>query len=343
MNKWVLLLIVPGLTSCASPKKYDVEYFKDGTFRNLENHQSKSFFAYLWMRLNTKQEKWPDFVPLSGTPVTPLETSKPMRVQYINHSMFLIQYQNLNVLTDPVLSERVSPVTWAGPKRVTPPGLTFEQVPKVDVIIISHDHYDHLDLATIQNFYERDRPLVLVGLGVGRVFEKMPYKELKWWETIEHNGLKITFMPAQHFSGRTLTDRNSTLWGAYVVQISDRQIYFAGDTGYSSHFAKAREKFGPMDLSLIPIGAYDPRDFMEYHHVDPEQAYQAHRDLLSRFSIGMHWRTFQLTNEAREEPQSRLQAAALKNNDPSFIAPLNGECWEQASDSQWRPCSAAKP
>jgi L-ascorbate metabolism protein UlaG (beta-lactamase superfamily) len=323
--------------SCATSKKYDVDYYKDGTFQNQEKHQSKSFFSYIWMRLKTQQREWPEFVPLKMTSAAPDPQSNPLKVYYVNHSTFLIQYKGMNILTDPVFSERVSPVTWAGPKRVTPVGFTFEQIPKIDVIIISHDHYDHLDLVTLKKFYKRDKPLILLGLGAGRVFEKEKFRELKWWESIDHGSVKITFTPAQHFSGRSLWDRNTTLWGAYVLQFADRTLYFGGDTGYSSHFLKTAEKFGPMDVSFLPIGAYDPRDFMEYHHLDPEQAYQSHLDLKSKFSIGMHWGTFQLTNEAREEPQARLQAVAAKNADSSFIAPENGSCWQETKEG-WRPC-----
>ena len=227
-----------------------------------------------------------------------------IRATFINHSTVLIQTGGYNIITDPIYSERCSPVSFLGPKRVRNPGIRFDDLPKIDVIIISHDHYDHLDLPTVERLVARDHPKIYLGLGVGERLDSMHnVTELDWWQRVEvGKDFYLSFVPVQHFSGRTLWDRNSTLWGGFVLEIGKRKIYFGGDSGYADHYKQTFEKFGAMDLALLPVGGYAPRDFMSFAHLDPRQAVQAHLDLHSRQSIGIHFGTFQLTSESMDEP-----------------------------------------
>ena len=225
------------------------------------------------------------------------------------------------MLTDPIYGERASPLSWAGPERVRAPGIAFEDLPPIDVVLISHDHYDHLDLETLQRLRERGRggepPTVLAGLGVGALLDEHDierHHDLDWEDSIEVAGLQFTFTECRHRSGRGLTDQMETLWGSFVIEAPEGKIYFAGDTGYGPHFAATGERHGPFDLALLPIGAYEPRDFMAAVHLNPAEAVQAHLDLESDQSIGMHFGTFQLTFEGIDEPAADL-AKALEEQD----------------------------
>ncbi len=313
--------------SCSSQKNYEVDYFKDGVFLNAKKRKVKrNFFSYLWMRMQTKSAQWPEEVALQASIPRPKDRSEKLKIHYINHSTFLVQVDNLNILTDPIFSRRASPVSWAGPKRVIAPGLQLEQVPKIDLVVISHDHYDHLDLPSLKKIHTRDRPQIFLGLGAGHVLEGLNFKEMKWWESASYKGLEIVFTPAQHFSGRTLFDRNSTLWGSFIIKSKSVAFYFGGDTGYSDHFKHIAARYPKIDFALLPVGAYAPRKFMQYNHMNPEDALRAHDELNSPFSLGMHWGTFKLTIEPREEPRERILKSGVKN----FLVPENGDCFEKA-------------
>ena len=242
-------------------------------------------------------------------------------VTWVNHSTFIASAEGVNILTDPIWSDRCSPVQWMGPRRRHAPGVPLADLPRIDHVVVSHSHYDHLDLDTVKAI--GNGPTWWVPLGLAAWFKEQGITnlvELDWWGTrkIETSGgpaLQITSVPVQHFSGRTPFDRNTTLWTGWVVRIGERQFYFAGDTGYNAHdFREARERLGPMDLSLIPIGAYNPRWFMKNVHVNPAEAAQIHLDLESRLSIGMHWKTFRLTDEPSNEPPYALYLALKKHS-----------------------------
>ncbi|MFQ5458778.1 MAG: MBL fold metallo-hydrolase, partial [Myxococcota bacterium] len=244
-------------------------------------------------------------------------------VTWVNHSTFLVSADGVNVLTDPIWSDRCSPLQWLGPKRRHPPGVAFADLPRIDHVVISHSHYDHLDLDTVKAL--GNGPTWWVPLRLAAWFEAQGITnvvELDWWASrdIARNGkspLRFTSVPVQHFSGRTPFDRNTTLWTGWVVRIGERQFYFAGDTGYNAHdFTGARKRLGPMDLALIPIGAYNPRWFMRDMHVNPAEAAQIHLDLGSRLSIGMHWKTFRLTDEPSREPPYALFLALEEQGIP---------------------------
>ncbi|SKC92415.1 L-ascorbate metabolism protein UlaG, beta-lactamase superfamily [Burkholderia sp. YR290] len=238
---------------------------------------------------------------------------------WIGHATALLQINGVNVITDPMFSERASPFTFAGPKRRVPPGLALDELPHIDVVLISHSHYDHLDTASVEalNAQPGGPPLFLVPLGIKDWLARKGItnaQELDWGDEISVAGLDFWFMPATHWSARSLTDRNETLWGGWVVKTPAGaahpvSVYFAGDTGYSNDFKRIGAAFGCVDLALIPVGAYEPRWFMGPQHVDPQQAVQIFEDMHAKKAIGIHWGTFELTDEALDEPPQKLAEA----------------------------------
>jgi L-ascorbate metabolism protein UlaG (beta-lactamase superfamily) len=240
---------------------------------------------------------------------------------WIGHACVLVQTHGTNVLTDPVLSQRASPFRSSGPKRAHPPALTVDELPHIDVVLISHNHYDHLDRDTVLALNEQagSSPLFLVPLGIAPWMQKIGItnvRELDWWETTHRGKLAFTFVPAQHWSARGLFDRCQTLWGGWAVcaapdEASSFSFYFAGDTGYSKDFEDIGRHFGGFDLALLPIGAYAPRWFMRGQHVDPAEAVKIHRDIRAKRSMAIHWGTFGLADEPLDEPP-KLPAQALR-------------------------------
>lgn len=247
----------------------------------------------------------------------PVERLRHNRTQdtltWIGHSSFLLQLAGRNLVTDPVLGERASPLGFAGPQRLNPPALHHADLPPLDLALISHNHYDHLDETAVRRLaHEHPQLQFIVPLGLKRWFAQRRIErvtELDWWQNTEIAGLRVHAVPAQHFSGRNASDRNATLWCGFVVEARDRRVYFAGDTGYCADFADIGARFAPIDLALLPIGAYEPRWFMQFMHVNPEDAVKIHRDIGSRQSVAMHWGTFRLTEEPLDEPPHRLRRA----------------------------------
>jgi len=237
---------------------------------------------------------------------------------WIGHSTFLINNGDLTILTDPIFSERASPLTFAGPKRLIKPVIKIKDLPKVDVITISHNHYDHLDvnsLRKIQKKFPNVKILVPKGdLKLLRNYNLNNGFEFLWWEEIIFDNTKFIFTPAQHWSARGLRDRNKSLWGSWFINNEDKNIFHAGDTGYSEDFIEIRNRLGAVDFAMIPIGAYDPQWFMSYSHVNPEEALNIAKDLDAKKSIGMHWGTFILTDEPVLEPRERLNKITNQTN-----------------------------
>lgn len=254
------------------------------------------------------------------TPVAAPASHPAPSVTWIGHATTLVQAGGLNVLTDPIFSERASPLAFVGPRRAQPPGIVLQDLPAIDVVLISHNHYDHLDHASVVALDRRaqGRTLFLVPMGLKRWFAGVGITnviELDWWQSHAVRGTDFTLTPVQHWSARGLHDRNETLWGGWAVLAPDLHWYFAGDTGYSRDFLDTRQHFAPrqgaqgFDLALIPVGAYEPRWFMKTQHVDPAEAVQIHRDLGARRSLGIHWGTFELTDEALDQPPHDLERA----------------------------------
>jgi N-acyl-phosphatidylethanolamine-hydrolysing phospholipase D len=233
---------------------------------------------------------------------------------WIGHSTFLIQLEGMNLITDPIFTRRASPVYFAGPKRVTPVGLALEDLPEIDVVLISHNHHDHLNEHSVRAILKRQPekpPLFVVPAGLGNWFRRRGFPrvaELDWWQSVDA-GLKIHAVPVQHWSQRTAFWVNHSRWLGFIVEGRGGKLFFPGDTGYSRDFADIRARFGPMSVALLPIGAYDPEWFMRPMHTNPEEAAQIHQDLESKLSVAMHWGTFALTDEPFEEPPQRFRNA----------------------------------
>lgn len=259
-------------------------------------------------------------------------------VTWVNHSTFLIQIEGVHILTDPIWSDRCSPLKKLGPKRHHPPPFRISELPRIDYVLISHNHYDHLDKDSVLKLFKRFPEITwIVPMGVKAWFLKKGISkilELSWWDEFSiaskshpHLNLKVTAVPSQHFSGRRGYDLNQTLWVGWVVECERqkkplKRFYFVGDTGYNHYdFKKIGEKWGSMDLSLIPIGSYSPRKFMSPVHIDPQSAVQIHQEVGSHLSIGMHWKTFRLSDESPHQPPYDLFVSLQKRGiDPlSFL------------------------
>ena len=247
---------------------------------------------------------------------------------WVGHSTFLIKKNGITILTDPVFSDRASPFKNIGPKRLIPPAIPLKQLPEIDFITISHNHYDHLDIRSLKDLYLlNSNTIFLVPAGDKKLLERQKIEnvyEYEWWEGYLSDELKITFTPVQHWSKRGLFDRNKSLWGGWYFEFNDFSIFHAGDTGYSEDFKSTRMKLGSPKYAFIPIGAYDPEWFMAESHVNPEDAVQIMLDLGAENSFGMHWGTFKLTDEDTLEPRERLDAEVKNKKINSFIAPIPG-------------------
>lgn len=236
-----------------------------------------------------------------------------LRVTFIGQATVLLQFDGLNLLTDPLWSNRASPLSWAGPRRYRPPALRFEDLPPIDLVVISHNHYDHMDEATLRRLQREHAPRFVTALGNAAVLRRWGLSqifELDWggsWAL--PNGRRLHAEPAQHWSGRGLNDRNRALWMSCVIETAGGPLYFAGDSGYASHFRAVRERHGPMRLALLPIGAYLPRWFMAYQHMNPAEALRAHLDLGAACSLGIHYGTFDLADDGPEQPAEDLRRA----------------------------------
>ena len=328
------VLVLFFFISCAGRPRPRTDHFDGRLYHNLERTDRRGPMAVLKWFFNRDRRPWPEKILASHGPKPPATVGLGrLRVTFVGHSTVLVQADGVNVLFDPVWSHRVSPVSFAGPARVIPPGLRFEDLPPIHVVAVSHDHYDHMDYPTLLRLKKRHDPVFVVpqsckkrltGQGIRRVVE------LDWWQRATVRGLPVVVVPARHSSGRTLADRDTTLWAGFVLLTRGarpgsprRPVLFAGDTGHGRHFGLIRARFGPMRLALLPIGAYIPRWFMREVHMDPADAVQAHLDLDSRRSVAIHHGTFPLADEARPDPPADL-ATALRRRalPPGVFTPL---------------------
>ncbi len=297
----------------------NTEHFDGKRFRNLESAKPLSFFDVLGWRLKRVDPKWPTWVENKTYPL-PAKTindDTAFSVTFINHATVLIQLPGVNILTDPIWSDRASPFSWVGPKRVRAPGLRLDQLPPIDVILLSHNHYDHMDIATLKKLQQKFNPLIITGLGNDLYLKKQGLQHVRvldWWDKINiKSGVPIISVPAQHFSGRGFFDKNKTLWVGFLIRSPKGWIYFAGDTAMGPHFSKILDKYGSPYLSLLPVGAYEPRDFMRTSHLNPDDAVQAFKILGSKYAIGLHYETFSgLTDEPWGDVYNKLEIALKK-------------------------------
>ena len=289
---------------------------------------ARGLMEVLRWRFQGQRARWPDRVsdPVFPPPPATVEPGS-VAITFINHASFLIRLPGIVVLTDPIFSERCSPLSWAGPKRARQPGIAQQDLPRPDVVLLSHNHYDHMDFPTLRALQARHAPMFVTTLGNARILAKLGIAatELDWWQDTTAKNLRITATPARHFSARTPFDRNRALWGGFMLNIDAGSILFAGDSGAGPHWATIRARLGPPDIALLPIGAYEPRWFMAPVHMNPAEAVDAHLALGARQSIGMHFGTFQLTDEAIDAPLLALDAAKREAGAETFATLGFGE------------------
>ena len=313
--------------------------FRNNYLANL-NNGSGNFWKWQWQRFSAGLPKPPANnyqFPRVKPDVARLKANRSeTTATWIGHATVLLQVAGVNILTDPHLTERASPVSFAGPKRVVPPALSFDELPHIDMVVISHNHYDHLDLGTVRRLAQQTggSPRFFVPLGNKKWFAEQGISdviEMDWWDQQRFKSLEITFTPVQHWSARSFSDRSQTLWGGWHVRTGARpggtlpagsasagaaaapfSFFFAGDTGYSKDFADIAARLGAVDFAMIPLGAYEPRWFMALQHADPPESVKIHRDLQAQTSLGIHWGTFELTDEPLDEPPARLAVELAK-------------------------------
>jgi len=297
----------------------------DGTrFLNAEEgeHGRGSFFKWMLERERGFWRDWVDEAPGDAPPER--VGGGRMRVTFINHSTVLLQADNVNILTDPIWSERCSPSAHVGPKRHRAPGIRFRDLPPIDVVLVSHNHYDHLDLPTLHALRRVHRPRIVTPLGNDAFLTRHGIRNviaLDWWQAWE----RVTLVPARHFCSRGLSDRDANLWGGFVISGPSGHAYFAGDTGFGGHFERIAEKFPSMRLAMLPIGAYLPRWFMEPMHMSPGDAVRAHAAIGAATSIPMHYGTFNLGDDGELEPVENLRRAIRDAGDPNIVILEHGE------------------
>ena len=332
MKVWLYLLSATVfLSACSVANSNESQSSKDPNFKdgiyvnNHIDHPDKSFFTFLKMRF-FGDEEWANheqdahLIPKIQLSRQNLSATNN-QVSWLGHSTFLVRLNGLNILTDPVFSERASPVSFAGPKRYTQVALPMKDLPKIDVVVISHNHYDHLDKESIKGIGDQAKYFVPSGLKswfmeLGIADEQVV--ELMWWQSFKFGELQLTAMPSQHWSARGLGDRHQSHWASWLITQKKSSIWFAGDTGYNDKdFVNIgqylKQQALNLDLALIPIGAYGPRHFMKTYHVDTEEAVQIHKDIGSKLSIGMHWGAFPLTSESPMEPYEWLNRLRTEN------------------------------
>ncbi|WP_211233628.1 MBL fold metallo-hydrolase [Zooshikella ganghwensis] len=321
------------VTGCSSRYQGPISDHFDGTyFYNIVPTTRKTLWDIIRWRWNSVDSKsWQAF-RVEPTHVQPLRVHSGIKATFINHATVLVQQDKVNILTDPIWSERCSPVSFIGPKRYHPPALALEELPPIDIVIISHNHYDHLDLPTLVRLKKQFNPRFVVGLGNGKLLQAAgitKVNEVDWRQTLRISpSLTITGVPAQHWSTRTRFDVNRTLWLGYVLQGKQGTTFFAGDTGMGPHFEQIKQRFKHINLALLPIGAYLPRWFMADNHLSPKDALSAHQLIAADYSMAIHFRTFDLGDDGQYQAADELRALLSEKAeqvDGHFIIPRVGQ------------------
>ena len=314
------------------------DHFDGERFFDPHGSPPKSFADLFRWWQSRQRAAWPERVsngPVNDPPSR--VAGRQMRVTYVGHASVLVQTGGLNVLLDPVWSERASPFSFAGPKRVRDPGIPFEKLPPIDLVLVSHCHYDHLDLATLSRLAADHNPRVITPLGNDTIMRghdaAIRVESYDWGQRVPiADDFAVTLAPMRHWSARHMFDRNKALWAAFILETPAGRIYHIGDTGYGDgrHFRTAKDQYGPFRLAILPLGAYEPRWFMGDQHMNPQEAVQAFRDCRAEWALGHHLETFQLTDEAIDAPRLALGQALRVADIPAerFRALLPGEIWE---------------
>jgi len=290
------------------------DHFNGKTFFNPSGPAERGVLDVLRWQFSSRPARWPQWVKIDPALPPPAPADDSVTATWVNHATFLLQTSHHTLLTDPVFSARVSPVSWAGPRRVHAPGVAFESLPKIDTVLLSHDHYDHCDLPSLRRLAREHQPVFVAPLGHHALLKGAGAKnivELDWWQAHElAPDLTVTVTPSRHWSRRSAGGTNRRLWGGFYLHTAARRVWFLGDSGYDETlFRDIARRCGAPHLALIPIGAYEPRWFMSAAHMNPAEAVQTHRDCGARHSVAMHWGTFQLTDEGREHPIQALEQA----------------------------------
>jgi L-ascorbate metabolism protein UlaG (beta-lactamase superfamily) len=314
----IVALLYLGLALDGSGYSGPVSDHFDGRRFHMAIPRERHLSDYLTWLLQREPGPWRDFEAIAPGPPPPRQVpGEALRVTPINHSTVLIQTAGLNILTDPIWSQRASPFSFMGPDRHISPGIRFEDLPPIDVVLVSHSHYDHMDLPTLKRLWERDRPRLFVGLGNAGTLRAAGIggvNETDWWQSRElAPGVRIHGVPAQHWTSRGPFDRNRTLWLGYVIETPGGSLYFAGDTGWGPHFAAIAARFPALRLALLPIGAYLPRWFMQPVHLNPAEAVAAWRMLGAASGLAIHYGTFRLAEEGQDQPTADLARALLSD------------------------------
>ena len=341
MYRFIVVILISALTACG----FSMDYYHSPNFNSSLNRfqhpdgdpgNKKPSELFAVMREFSKRKY--DQFEHNGFPVeisvqNEISTFSDS-VMWIGQSTILLNYKNLTVLTDPQFSNRASPLFFGGPKRVTPTPFKIEDLPNIDVVLISHNHYDHLDRSSIKDLVKHQPSIkFMVPLGLAQTLYKwgaVDVTELDWWQAVKFQEVEIQATPVKHWSSRSLFDRNKSLWAGWMMKWDDFSFYVAGDSGYSSDFKETAKRLGSPTLAAIPIGAYEPRDFMKAAHMNPEEAVKAFEDLEAKYGVAIHWGTFKLTTERLDEPPERLRQSLKGQQIPCdrFRALNHGEKWD---------------
>ena len=327
---FVLMAMLSGCSTYVGPVS---DHYNGDTFFNAEaDNGFLDHVKWLWS-MNTTD--WPEWIAdaQQPAPVKVVHGDNSLRVTYVNHATVLIQAAELNILTDPIWSDRAGPLSLFGARRIRAPGVRFEQLPRIDVVLISHDHYDHLDLPTLQHLVTRDHPVILTGLGVKSRLASIrssTVHELDWWQqyALPEGNTKITFVPTRHGSGRSLFDTNKTLWGGYSIQLPAGNVLFMGDTAFGECVREIADRFSGFRLAILPIGNYEPRWFMKTQHMNPDDAVRTQNAVRATHGMGIHFATFEEHPEQTVDAHEKDLAIALKTHGlekERFWVPAFGE------------------
>ncbi len=336
-KKFLVFLLLYLMSSCSSLPSFpsSAQFNNENkTFNNSDGSQNNKNFKDFIFLLKEYINRPFDIREKSGFKILNNNEKKKVEkktIRWIGHSTLLLEYENIRILTDPVFSYRASPFSFLGPKRLAKPGIEITDLPKIDIILISHNHYDHLDIKSLKKINRIQKNIYyFVPLGLMNLLKKNGIKnvyELDWWESRKYKNISVTSTPAHHWSARSLFDRNKTLWCGWMVKIKNFRFYFMGDSGYSNDFKEIKKKLGSPNLSAIPIGSYAPREFMKYSHINPNEAIKIFNDLNTEKAIAIHWGTFKLSTEPLDEPPREIKKLLKLNkiDEERFLILKHGE------------------